>query len=695
MKAVGLDGNVGPDTRVALEAHVAIADRFYITTPIYYVNGRPHIGHAYTTIAADTAARWHRLLGVPTRMVTGTDEHGQKVLEKANERGMTPQAHCDDMVVHWKAMMSDLGIAYDHFVRTTDADHITRVQTVLQHLYDRDLIYKDSYEGWYSQSAERFWTEKDLVDGKCPDTGQPVTKIEESNWFFKMGSYQQELLDYLEAHPDVVKPTSRRNEVLGFLRKPLADLCISRPKSRMSWGIEIPFDTDYVTYVWFDALLNYLTNIGYTPGDTAHEAWWPANVQLIGKDILTTHAVYWSTMLLALGLPLPKTLFAHGWWMSADGAKMSKSLGNTIDINLLIKAYGVDAVRYFFLREISFGADGQFSYDGFLARYNTDLANDLGNLAHRGLSMTTNWLNAETPEMGDLTEDDLVLHTLADEAVAAFQSGLGSMNFQAAFMALFQLISAGNKYIDAQKPWALNKAGETARLKTVLRHILEIGHVAACCLLPVMPAKSMEMLTKLGRTEEEASALLRRWVKATSEGETVGLGHLTAGASLQVGDPLFPRHRKQPAEIAALFEVPADEAKSEEPKLSRRERKRLAHKAKQKPQVAGVDDLITYEQFAKVALRVARVVEAAPHPDADKLLVLQVDVGEHGRRQIVAGIAKRFSPDELVGRNVVIVANLAPATLRGVESQGMLLAAGAKEVVDLVGVDAQPGEVVR
>ncbi len=647
---------------------------FYITTPIYYVNGTPHIGHAYTTTAADAAARYQRLKGERVFFLTGTDEHGQKVLEAARARGMSPKEHCDDMVGVWKQMMADLDISYDRFIRTTDPDHEAVVQAVLQRLYDEGLIYRDSYTGWYSTAAERFWTEKDLVDGKCPDTGQPVEKITETNYFFRMSRYQRRLIEHIESHPRFILPTSRRNEVLGFLRQPLGDLCISRPKARMSWGIELPFDRDYVTYVWFDALLNYLTGAGYSPAavrgeDDAYTTWWPANYHLVGKDILTTHAVYWSTMLFALGVAPFETLYAHGWWTAVDGQKMSKSLGNVIDVSLLCRVFGVDATRYFFLREIRFGADGGFSYEGFLTRYNADLANDLGNLAHRALSMTSNWLGGVVPEWGPRTAEDDALVELARGALSTFDAQMGELQFNVALEAVFEVVRAGNKYIDAQEPWALNRSGDVQRLGTVLRHVLEVAFFAAALLLPVMPRKAAELLAKLGRNEEAA----RDWLRAALDGSAAILDALPAGLSVEVGDPLFPRHREMPAEIAALFEPEPPPQEDEVP----------------------ATDLIDFTDFQKVQLRAGRILSAKDHPNADRLLVLEVDVGEEAPRTIVAGIKSRFSADDLPGRTCVVVTNLKPAKLRGVESQGMLLAAGGKEVVDLVAVGAEPGTVVR
>ncbi|MEZ4317278.1 MAG: methionine--tRNA ligase [Myxococcota bacterium] len=653
------------------------AKTFYITTPIYYVNGNPHIGHAYTTTAADAIARYRRLEGRSVFFLTGTDEHGQKVLEAADKRGMTPKAHCDDMVPRWKSMMADLQIEYDRFLRTTDDDHIAVVQSVLSRLYERGCMYLDSYTGWYSTAAERFWTEKDLIDGKCPDSGQPVVEITEENWFFKMSAYGDQLRAHILENPGFIQPESRRNEVLGFLDKGLGDLCISRPKSRMGWGIEIPFAKDYVTYVWFDALLNYLTGTGY-PVDGADGEWqhtWPPDFQLLGKDILTTHAVYWITMLLALDVPLPKTLFAHGWWVSGDGEKMSKSLGNTIEVDTLKSEYGLDAVRYFLLREIAFGADARFTYEGFNQRYNDDLANDFGNLAHRGLSMTTNWLGGRIPPLGERTEAEEGLVQAARDAIDGLHTALETLQYHKGLEAVNALVRAANGYIEQTQPWALNKAGNTARLQTVKRHVLEVCHVAAALQLFVMPNKCAELLGKLG--VDDATAAFRA-VRTASD----PLALLVEGTPITLGDPLFPRFRELPASIQAMF------ASEPEPKKPAKKEK----KAKSAPPPPAE---IEFTDFQKVQLKVGRVQSAEPHPDADRLLVLKVDVGEAAPRQIVAGIASKFAPADVVGRTVVVVANLKPAMLRGVESQGMLLAAGGNAVVDLVSVGAEPGEVVR
>ncbi|MEN0067547.1 MAG: methionine--tRNA ligase [Myxococcota bacterium] len=644
-------------------------DPFYITTPIYYVNGTPHIGHAYTTIAADTATRYHRMLGRPARFVTGTDEHGQKVLEAAEARGLSPKAHVDDLVPSWKAMMEGIDISYDRFIRTTDSDHEAVVTRVLQRLFDEGLIYQDVYEGWYVVTDEAFITDKDreaqIKSGK--KTEADFKKVEETNYFFKMSQFQQPLIEHIEANPTFLQPASRRNEVLGFLRNDLGDLCISRPKARMRWGIELPFDTDYVCYVWFDALLNYLTAAGYTAekGDRSHDAWWPA-VHLIGKDILTTHSVYWTTMLLALDVPLPKQIYAHGWWLSNEDEKISKSKGNTIDVDRLCESFGVDPTRFFFLCEIRFGADGTFSYDGFLTTYNTTLANDLGNLIHRGLSMTSKWLGPTVPARN---APDSGLLTLATDAAKRAHEAFETLQFKDAIDAVFEVVGAANKHIEDQKPWDKNKAGETEALAAVMRDVLEVCAFAGLWLLPVMPTKAAEVLRAVGLSPDEAETKLRALVQGESQ-----LDVLTEGQPLAPGDPIFPRHVEMPPLIAELLAPEEeDEGDIELPDL----------------------DWIEFPDFAKIQLRVGHVLEAGLHPDADKLLVLKVDIGERRPRTICAGIKAVFQPEQLVGRKVVVVANLKPRKMRGIVSEGMILAAGDKQVVDLVSVEAHPGETVR
>lgn len=665
--------------------------RFYVTTPIYYLNDKPHMGHAYTTVAADALARWHRLNGRPVTFLTGTDEHGQKVMEAAKKAGITPREHVDALAPQFRALWGRLDVTFDDFIRTTEPRHVEVVQRILQRLWDQGEIYAADYEGWYSTSAERFWTEKDLIDGKCPDSGQPVEWVKERNYFFRMSRYADRLRAWVDQHPDFIRPERRKNEVLGYLRKEVEDLCISRPKSRLPWGIPLPFDPDFVTYVWFDALTNYISAVGYTTDEARFAEHWPADVQLVGKDILATHAVYWSTMLFALGLEPARCLYAHGWW-TVEGQKMSKSLGNVVDPNLLVDVYGADAVRYFLLRELPFGLDGDFAHMAFLTRYNADLANDLGNLAHRALSMTGNWLGGRVPALDAPTEGDRALIALAEETARRFREEFESLQFSRALEALWELVRAGNKYIDTEEPWRLNREGRRERLAGVLRRALEICRVAAVHLAPVCPTKMAELGQKLGISALEARAL------GTLDG-------LQEGAALTAGEPLFPRLQELPERVRAAMDaaqvVPTTTgfAKGEKPPVAKNKQSQAPTSGAPAPMTEPAPEIqpIAIEDFQKVQLRTGRVLAAERHPSADRLLVLTVDVGEAEPRTIVAGIASRYAPEELVGLNVVVVMNLKPVKLRGVLSQGMLLAAGGGEVKGMVTITdpVNPGTIVR
>lgn len=670
-----------------------MSTRFYVTTPIYYVNDAPHIGHAYTTVAADAIARWRRLKGHRVHFLTGTDEHGRKVLLAADKRGVSPQAHVDELHLRFKSVWARLDITHDDFIRTTEPRHKAAVQAALQRLHDQGDLYEAAYAGWYSVVAERYWTEKDLVDGKCPETGGPVEWVEEHNWFFRMSRYADRLRAWVEEHPDWVRPESRRNELLGALRKEVPDLCISRPKARLSWGIELPFAPDYVTYVWVDALLNYVSAIGWPQDPAQVGAWWPADLQLLGKDILTTHTVYWGTLLFALGLEPARTLYAHGWW-TVEGQKMSKSLGNVVDPNLLVDAYGPDPVRYVLLAEKSFGADGDFSHRGFQLRYNAELANDLGNLAHRGLSMTCNWLGGQVPPLDADSDVDRELAQASADAVARFDAALEGLLFKEATEALVALATAGNKYIDTLAPWALNKAGDRARLGGVMRRVLEVCRVAATLLSPLCPGKAAELLRRVGAPAPRVDGALAR------------LDQLPEGAAVTLGDPLFPRMLElPPAILSALQAVEATEAPRSlqtgaarpAAKAPAKEEARPAKEPAKEEAKPSEPSPIAYEDFARVQLRAGQVLSAQRHPNADRLLVLTVDIGEAAPRTIVAGIADRYRPEELAGLQVVVVANLKPAKLRGVTSHGMLLAAGAGSVEAMVTTLAPvaPGTVVR
>ncbi len=651
-------------------------ERFYVTTPIYYVNDVPHIGHAYTTVAADTLARWHRLNGREVRFLTGTDEHGQKVMRAAAKAGRTPQAHVDLLVENFKHLWTRLDCGWDDFIRTTEPRHTTVVRGFLQQLHDQGHIYANDYSGWYSTSAERFWSTEEVtptgvdpaevaagrVPGVCPDTGQAVEWLTERNYFFRMSAFQDRLLAHIEANPGCIRPDMRRNEVLGFLRKPLGDLCISRPKARLSWGIPLPFDEDYVTYVWFDALTNYVSALG-----DQRDVWWPADLHIVGKDILTFHTVYWFTMLMALDLAPPKCVYAHGWW-TVRKAKMSKSAGNMVDPHALIDRYGPDALRYFLLREIPFGGDGDYSPEAFLLRYNAELANDLGNLAHRSLSMAEKWLGGELPAATEPTDDDRAFLAVGKAATDSFRAQIEAYQFKQALEGLWEFVGAGNKYLDTQAPWSLAKKGDTARVGAVLRNALECVRIAASHLACICPQKSAVLLAKFGLAAPDLA---------------VALDVLPAGARVAAGDPLFPRIEAEP--------------EPEEPTMSE-----TAAPAPVAPVPAPAADAPAFEpidfaDFAKIQLKVGKILAAERIPKADKLLKLSVDVGEATPRTILAGIAKAHTPESLVGTQVTVVCNLKPRVMRGIESQGMLLAAGGEDVAALVapGIAIAPGTGVK
>ena len=636
-----------------------MSEKFYVTTPIYYVNDRPHIGHAYTTVLGDVLARSHRSFSDPTFFLTGTDEHGQKVQQAAEKRGVDPLTHCNETVVRFQELWQRLGITNDYFIRTTESNHKKIVAQIMQDLFDRDEIYKADYTGWYCVGCERFFTEKDLVDGKCPDCGRDVNAITESNYFFRMSKYQDWLIDYIQTHPDFILPAFRANETLGFLKKPLADLCISRPKSRLAWGIELPFDKDYVCYVWFDALINYISGVGYGSDDEKFKAWWPASCHLIGKDILTTHTVYWPTMLKAMGLEMPKTIFAHGWWLTGN-SKMSKSLGNVVNPMDMIDRAGVDAFRYFLLAEMSPGNDANFSEESFIARYNSDLANDLGNLLSRVSKLTIRATGGEIPAPGAVTADDKELADAVADAIKTMEECLKSYKLDQGINAALNAVRAGNRYLEKCAPWTLAKNGETERLNSVLHNAADALCRVAVLLAPVMPEKMAELLAVLGADKANIKG-----IADLKEFKSV------AGLTMKEASPLFPR-----------IIVEEEDTKKPEPKA---EKKVKAEKVQEKKEEipAGV---VTIDEFFKTQLKTAKVLTAEKVEGADKLLKLSIEVGSE-TRQLVAGVAQFYTPEEIVGKTIVIVANLKPAKIRGIESQGMLLAAKDGGNLKLVTID--------
>jgi methionyl-tRNA synthetase len=641
---------------------------FYVTTPIYYVNDVPHIGHAYTTIAADVLARYWRLRGRAVFFLTGLDEHGQKVQQAAAKAGIDPQAHCDALAPQFQHLWRRLNISHDAFIRTTDRRHKQVVQRCLQQLFDKHLIYKSDYSGWYCTFDERFWTEKDLADGLCPDCRRPVERLSEHNYFFKMGQYQARLLRYIQEHPEFIRPESRCNEVLGFLTtQTLGDLSISRPKARLSWGIELPFDKDYVTYVWFDALVNYVSALEYLPpGNPAGQCFWPANIHLVGKDILTTHAVYWSTMLMALDLPLPQTIFAHGWW-TVDGEKMSKSRGNVVDPNKMVDQFGADAFRYFLLREVPFGQDGDFSHAGMVTRINSELAGGLGNLVSRSLTMIDRFAGGIVPSH-DPAVDTPLEHNLIQQAVkllADTDKHVEQLRFSRALESIGEIIQLCDQYIDKTAPWALAKKPEQRPyLNNCLYHLAHTLGLLIRPLYPFIPSAIVNMAQQLGMNPKTSQGSLS-WQDPS----------LLSGTKIQKAGPLFPRidtttlQGDKPVSDVSVTSQPAAPPPS----------------TTTTPTPPAAPPQITIDEFSKIQLKTATVLSAERVPKSEKLVKLQVDLG-HERRQIVAGIGKKYDPSELVGKTIVIVANLKPAKLMGIESQGMVLAAGDTDVQGLVTV---------
>ena len=666
---------------------------FYITTPIYYVNDVPHIGHAYTTVAADVLARYWRLRGRDVFFLTGLDEHGQKVQQAAAKAGIDPQTHCDKLAPRFQELWKRLSISNDAFIRTTDAPHKSVVQRYLQELFDKQLIYKADYTGWYCTFDERFWTEKDVENSLCPDCKRPIERISEHNYFFKMGQYQDRLIEHIKRHPNFIRPESRRNEVLGFLTtQKLGDLSISRPKSRLSWGIELPFDKDYVTYVWFDALVNYVSALEYLPKKPAFDQFWPANVHLVGKDILTTHAVYWSTMLMALNLPLPETIFAHGWW-TVNGEKMSKSRGNVVDPNKMVDEFGADAFRYFLLREVPFGQDGDFSEHAMARRVNSDLANGIGNLLSRTLTMIDRNCEGTIPDVPqDYLEREsqkyrLLIH--AREQLLILGKSLNGffddLEFNSLLLQITSRATDVDIFIDEHEPWRLAKdPDKREELNAVLYTAAECLRILSLYIYPVMPNTAKNVAEQLGLDINFSLPLLSQEIK---------WGDLQGGTKIRKGNSLFPRIESKTQGAKPVSESPAP------PQPTPAAPAPVAATASAATPVTpapAAPTQITIDEFMKIQLKTAKVLTAERVPKSEKLLKLQVSLGSE-QRQIVAGIGKKYEPETLIGKTIIIVANLKPAKLMGIESQGMVLAAGDSEVRGLATIleEVDPGTKVK
>lgn len=637
---------------------------FYITTPIYYPSDKLHIGHTYSTVAADAEARYRRLKGYDTFFLTGTDEHGQKIEDKAKAAGVTPKEYVDNIVAGIKDLWKLMNISYDKFIRTTDEYHEKAVQKIFKKMYDKGDIYKGYYEGLYCKPCESFWTETQAVDGKCPDCGRPVGKATEEAYFFKLSAYGDKLIKYYEEHPGFIEPQSRQNEMINnFIKPGLQDLCVSR--SSFKWGIPVPVDENHVIYVWLDALTNYITALGYgSDDDSLYKKFWPANVHLIGKDIIRFHTIYWPAFLMSIDEPLPQKVYGHGWVL-LEGGKMSKSKGNVVDPVVLAERYGVDALRYYLLREIAFGSDGTFSNENLINRINSDLANDLGNLVSRTVAMVIKYFGGTIPAEREGGEFDDDLKVLAAKTAEAADDALDKLNFSIGLTEIWKFVSRTNKYIDETAPWALAKdESKRARLAEVMYNLCESIRIISVLIAPFMPDTCAEIRRQLGL---EGGF---EWEECKEFGKN-------ATYTVCKGDIIFPRIdlEKELAELEATHAEPVNPLKAEIEGVAK----------------IGIDD------FAKVDLRVAKVVECVPVKKAKKLLQLTLDDGTGSPRTVASGIAKWYKPEDIIGKSVILVSNLKPAVLCGVESCGMILAADAGEdEVKVIFVDGIPaGSKVR
>ena len=636
-------------------------DTFYITTPIYYVNDVPHIGHAYTSIACDVLARAKRLQGHKVLFATGTDEHGQKVEKAAFASNETSIDLANRVVERFKSLWGKLDISYDDFIRTTEKRHVKAVEEIFKTVYKNGDIYLGEYEDWYCTPCETFWTETQLTNGNCPDCGRKTEKLKEESYFFRMSKYQEPLLRHYDKYPDFIKPRTRMNEIYSFVHGGLRDLSISRTSFR--WGIPVPINDKHIIYVWFDALTNYLTVAGYPENQDKFKKVWPADVHVIGKDILRFHAVYWPAFLMSAGIDLPKKVFAHGWW-TVEGTKMSKSLMNVVEPNCLIDEFGVDPLRYFLLREVPFGLDGDFSINAMTQRYNSDLANDLGNLFSRSLTIIQKYYNGEVPQVNEANrwpEGESEVENLKKKAFGTFErskSLISELAFSQALIVIWELINAANKYIDSSAPWSLAKNQEMENLALVSNTIVRLLKGITLLISPFMPKTSEKMWKQLGFSYEISK------IRLSSESV---LWELEPGLKVMSPLPIFPRMEKK------------------------------VQKGEKEPKAAPSEtSLITIDEFKKIDLRVGKIVSAQKIPKSEKLLKLEVDIGKE-KRTVLAGIANSYEPEKLIGKRIVIVANLKPAKLLGIESQGMLLAASDGGGVKIITFEeeVEPGAKVK